>query len=124
MEYVDKAIRLSPRDPNLPWSYGEKAWSLLMLQQDDLAIEWLRRTLALRPEAVISRALLASTLALTGRQAEAAEELKRYLSLKDTASKTIADFRPQHRAVSDNPRWLAYSDRLIEGLRKAGMPEE
>ena len=124
MEYVDKAIRLSPRDPNLPWSYGEKAWSLLMLQQDDLAIEWLSRTLALRPEAVISRALLASALALTGRQAEASVELKRYLSLKDTTSKTIAEFRPQHRAVSDNPKWLAYSDRLVEGLRKAGMPEE
>jgi hypothetical protein len=35
-----------------------------------------------------------------------------------------AEFRPQHRAVSDNPKWLAYSDQLIEGLRKAGMPEE
>ena len=30
LEYVNKAIRLSPRDPNLSWSYGEKAWSLLM----------------------------------------------------------------------------------------------
>jgi adenylate cyclase len=124
LEYIDKAIRLSPRDPNLSWSYGEKAWSLLMLQQDDLAIEWLRRTLALRPEVPIQHALLASTLALTGRQAEASEELKRYLSLKDTTSKTIAELRPQHRAVSDNPKWLAYSDRLVEGLRKAGMSEE
>ena len=22
-----------------------------------------------------------------------------------------------------NPKWLAYSDRLVEGLRKAGMPK-
>jgi adenylate cyclase len=124
MEYVDKAIRLSPRDPKREWFYGEKAWALLMQQQDDLAIDWLRRTVKLVPEVPISHALLASTLALTGRQAEATEELKQYLSLKDTTSKTIADFRPQHRAVSDNPKWLAYSDRLVEGLRKAGMPEE
>jgi adenylate cyclase len=124
LEYIDKVIRLSPRDPNMPWNYGEKAWALLMQQQDDLAIEWLRLTLKLRPEAVISQALLASALALTGRQAEASAALKRYLSLKDTTSKTIAEFRPQHRAVSDNPKWLTYSDRLIEGLRKAGMPEE
>jgi adenylate cyclase len=124
MEYVDKAIRLSPRDPKREWFYGEKAWALLMQQQDDLAIDWLRRTVKLVPEVPISHALLASTLALTGRQAEATEELKQYLSLKDTTSKTIAEFRPQHRAVSDNPKWLAYSDRLVEGLRKAGMPEE
>jgi hypothetical protein len=27
-------------------------------------------------------------------------------------------------SAADNPKWLAYSDRLVEGLRKAGMPEE
>ena len=70
------------------------------------------------------QALLASALALTGRQAEAREALQRYLSLKGTTSKTIAQFRPRHRSMSDNPKWLAYSDRLIEGLRRAGMPED
>ena len=93
-------------------------------RRDDQAIEWLRRTLALRPEIPIQHALLASTLALTGRQAEASEALKQYLSLKGTTSKTIAQLRPQHRALSDNPNWLAYSDRLMDGLRKAGMPEQ
>jgi adenylate cyclase len=104
--------------------YSEKAWALLMLKEDDLAIEWLRRTLKIAPEIPIQHALLASTLALAGRQAEASEALKQYLSLKGTTSKTIAEFRPQHRALSDNPKWLAYSDRLVEGLRKAGMPEQ
>jgi hypothetical protein len=94
-----------------------------MLQQDDRAIEWLRKTLAIEVSP-ISQLLLTSALALTGRDAEAREALKQYLSLKATTSKTIAEFRPQHRAVSDNPKWLAYSDRLIEGLRKAGMSEE
>ena len=94
-----------------------------MLQQDDRAIEWLRKTPAIH-DLPISQLLLTSALALTGRDAEAREALKQYLSLKATTTKTIAEFRPQHRAVSDNPKWLAYSDRLIEGLRKAGMPEE
>ena len=71
IEYAEKAIRLSPRDPLLGWVYGEKAWALLMQQQDDLAIDWLRRTLKIAPDAPIASALLASTLALTGRQAEA-----------------------------------------------------
>jgi adenylate cyclase len=125
LEYVDKAIQLSPRDPLRYWFYAEKAWALLMQQQDDRAIEWLRRTLAMTPELPpVTQALLTSALALTGRDAEAREALKHYLSAKGTTSKTIAQFRPQHRAVSDNPKWLAYSDRLVEGLRKAGMPEE
>ena len=105
------------------WFYGCKAWALLMLQQDDRAIEWLRKTLAI-DVVPISQLLLTSALAHAGRDAEAREALKQYLSAKGTTSKTIDEFRPQHRAVSDNPKWLAYSDRLIEGLRKAGMPEE
>jgi TolB-like protein/class 3 adenylate cyclase len=124
IEYADKAIRLSPRDPLLAGFYADKAWSLLMLQRDDQAIEWTRRSLAMIPENPIQQALLASALALTGRQAEARQALQRYLSLKGTTSKTIAQFRPRHRSMSDNPKWLAYSDRLIEGLRRAGMPEE
>jgi adenylate cyclase len=122
LEYADKAMRLSPRYAIA--FYGEKAWALLMLQRDDQAIEWMRRLLAVAPEDSIQQALLASALALTGRQAEAREALQRYLSLKGTASKTIAQFRARHRAMSDSPKWLAYSDRLVEGLRKAGMPEE
>jgi TolB-like protein len=39
LEYVDKAIHLSPRDPLRYWFYAEKAWALLMEQQDDRAIE-------------------------------------------------------------------------------------
>jgi adenylate cyclase len=124
IEYSDKAIRLSPRDPLLAWFYGEKGWALLMQQQDDLAIEWVRRSLAIGPENSIQQALLTSALALTGRRAEAREALQRYLSLKGTTSKAVAQFRPQHRAMSDSPKWLAYSDRLVDGLRRAGMPEE
>ena len=95
----------------------------MILQQYDQAIEWVRRSLAIAPDTSIQQLLLTSALALTGRQAEAREALGRYLSLKGS-SKTIAQLRPQHRALSDSPKWLAYSDRLIEGLRKAGMPEE
>jgi tetratricopeptide (TPR) repeat protein len=124
IEYAEKAIRLSPRDPLLAGFYAAKAWALLMLQRDDQSIEWTRRSLAMVPDNSIQQALLASALAQTGRQAEAREALQRYLSMKGTTSRTIAEFRPRHRAMSDSPKWLAYSDRLIEGLRRAGMPEE
>ena len=59
-----------------------------------------------------------------GRQAEAQDELKRYLSLSRTKSTTIAQLRKQQLSLADNSTWVAYNERLFEGLRKAGMPEE
>jgi hypothetical protein len=47
--------------------------------------------------------------------------LKRYLSLSGTKARTIAQWRGQ--LPSDNPVFLAYAERLAEGLRKAGLPE-
>jgi hypothetical protein len=93
IEYADKAIRLRPRHPLLVAFYAEKAWAALMLWRDDQAIKSLRRTLAMAAEVSIQQALLASELALTGRQVEAREALQRYPSLKGTTSKTIAEFR-------------------------------
>jgi len=67
---------------------------------------------------------LAAELALTGQVPAAREVLQRYLSLKDTRIRTIAQERAYLTALSDNPAFLAWGDRTIEGLRKAGMPEE
>jgi predicted Zn-dependent protease len=124
IEYSDKAIRLSPRDPLLSGFYGEKAWALLMLQRDDQAIEWLRRSLAMAPENSIQQALLASALALTGGRRKRRGALQRYLSQKDTTSKTVVQIRARHRSMSDSLKWLVYSDRLVEDLGRADMPEE
>ena len=68
--------------------------------------------------------VLAAAFALTGRQAEAREALKRYLAFDGVTSKTIAEFRKQQLALADNPTWIAYNERVFEGLRKAGMQEE
>jgi hypothetical protein len=37
---------------------------------------------------------------------------------------TIGQLRKQQVSLADNPTWVAYNERLFEGLRKAGMPEE
>jgi class 3 adenylate cyclase/TolB-like protein/Tfp pilus assembly protein PilF len=121
VEYADKAIRLSPRDPLLYVFHLEKGFALLLLHQDDQAIEWLRRAVAAAPQWPLPQALLASSLAMTGHEQEAAETLKRYLSLSGTRARTIAVWRKQ--LPSDNPVFVAYAARLVEGLRKAGLPE-
>jgi adenylate cyclase len=121
VEYADKAMRLSPRDPLLYVFHLEKGFALSLLHQDDQAIEWLRRAVAAAPQWPLPQALLASALAMTGHEAEARETLKRYLSLSGTRARTIAQWQGQ--MPSDNPVFLAYAARLTEGLRKAGLPE-
>jgi len=121
VEYADKAMRLSPRDPLLYVFYLEKGFALSLLHQDDQAIEWLRRAVAAAPQWPLPRALLAAALAMTGHGAEAQETLKRYLSLSGTRARTIAQWKGQ--LPSDNPVFLAYAARVTEGLRKAGLPE-
>ena len=74
LELADKAIRLSPRDPFLRILYHMKGWAFFMKQEDDRAIEWLRRA---EGGTVFTELILASGLALTGRQAEARDTLKR-----------------------------------------------
>jgi len=121
LELADKAIRLSPRDPFLRVLYHMKGWALFMKQQDDQAIEWLRRA---EGGVVFTELILASALALTGRQAEARETLKRYSTMTGVTTTTIGQLRKQQLSLADNPTWVAYNERLFEGLRKAGMPEE
>src|SRR5271169_4453501 len=121
LELADKAIRLSPRDPFLRVLYHMKGWALFMKQQDDQAIEWLRRA---EGGTVFTELILASALALTGRQAEARETLKRYSTMTGVTTTTIGQLRKQQVSLADNPTWVAYNERLLEGLREAGMQEE
>ena len=121
LELADKAIRLSPRDPHLRVLYHMKGWAFFMKRQDDQAIEWLRRA---EGGTVFTELILAAALALTGQQADAHETLKRYLAVNGVTSTTIAQLRKQQLSLADNSTWVAYNERLFEGLRKAGMPEE
>ena len=123
LELADKAIRLSPRDPFLFVFFHDKGWALFMKGQYDQAIEWLRRAAAITP-LNFAILMLSSALALTGHQTEAQEMLKRYLSLGGVSSTTIAQLRAQQLSLADNPVWVDYNERLFEGLRKAGMPEQ
>src|SRR5262245_55023127 len=121
VQYADKAMRLSPRDPLLYVFHLQKGFALLLLHEDDQAIEWLRRAIAGAPQWPVPRALLAAALAEAGHDDEARETLEGYLSLSGTRARTIAQWKNQ--LPSDNPVFLAYAERLAEGLRKAGLPE-
>ena len=126
MEAIDKAIRLSPRDPSLWGFYEIKGEGYFVMRQDDRAIEWTQRSVAMVPigdRDPYAMLMLASAFALSGQQAEAGEAIKVYLASNRAKSRTISQFQTQQLAMADNPRWLAYNERFAEGLRKAGLPE-
>jgi len=130
IEYFDKAIRASPHDPFLHFWYGDKAWANFGLKRYDQAIEWARRAIAINPNYNPNvHATLVAALALTGHEAEGREALQRYLALPSTGLlKTIAAWKAYYNSqVSKqhgDPRYFEMNERMYDGLRKAGMPEE
>ena len=67
-----------------------------MKQQDDQAIDWLRRA---EGGDVFTELILAAALALTGQQADAHETLKRYLAVNGVTTTTIAQLKKQQFVV-------------------------
>ena len=130
LEYLDKAIKTNPYSPSLVYFYGSKAVANFGLKNYHQAIDWARQAIAIRPDYVPHyHATLVAALALTGHDAEAREALKRYLALPSTRSlKTIAAWKAFHNSQApkqgDDPRFVEMNERLYDGLRKAGMPEE
>jgi adenylate cyclase len=125
-EAIDKAIRLSPRDPALWGFYEVKGEAYFVMRQDANTIEWTHRSVATAPTGFrepYAMLMLASASALSGQQAEAGEAIKAYLAGSAAKSRTISQFQKQQLAMANNPKWLAYNERFAEGLRKAGLPE-
>ena len=124
LEFYDKATRLSPRDPDLFFWYTNKGVAYFALQQDDQAIDCARRAIAINSSFALEYGLLAAALALTGHEAEAGDAVQRFTALSNL--KSIAALMKSGIAPSPSadPRVRATFDRAIEGLRKAGMPEE
>jgi adenylate cyclase len=122
--FADTAMRLSPRDPAQYLFYYLKGLAYSMLNEGTQATNMFRRVVAMAPEYSNGQRNLAAELALAGQVVEAREVLQRYLSLKDTRIRTIAQLRAVTERASDNPAYLAFCRRVEEGLRKAGMPEQ
>ena len=128
LEFYDKAIRLSPHDPLLHYWYQGKTGAYFGLKQYDQSIEWARRAIAINPNNLpYAHGDLIAGFALTGRDTEAQVALRSYLALRPTGLATIAAWKAQRAGAINpysDPRWVDLWDRLVEGLGKAGMPEE
>jgi TolB-like protein/class 3 adenylate cyclase/Flp pilus assembly protein TadD len=123
---IERAIRLSPRDPEIGVWYHVLGNAHLLRSRIDEAIVWLGRAREAIPAHSMFRADLAAAYALSGNTARAATELAeaRRLSADDRYS-SLARLRAdrRYRHLSPDIRLLLEAT-YFAGLRKAGMPEE
>jgi adenylate cyclase len=119
-EYVASALRLLPQDP---LAYAFLRWQglgLFSLSRYEDATNSFKRSIALNPDVGVTYMMLTSSLAISGNDAEAKQVLRRYMMSPDVA-KTIAEIKM--RQPIDIPFVRECYERVYQGLRKAGMPE-
>jgi TolB-like protein/DNA-binding winged helix-turn-helix (wHTH) protein/Tfp pilus assembly protein PilF len=118
---VERAIRLSPRDPNLEHWFGFVG--MAEFHRGNLAGAISRMARAINGETstptALQHAYYVSALALAGRAEEADVALAEFLRQKPQAS--ITNLRKAAR--SREPNFAAQQERLYQGLRMAGLPE-
>jgi TolB-like protein/Flp pilus assembly protein TadD len=119
IEHARKVKRFSPPDPYLYVFHTQEGLAHLMLGEDDVAVSCLRQAVANNPEFPAASGYLVAALALTGKAAEARQQLARYLSLPESRVRTVEGWRQM--AYSENPAYLALRERIYNGLQQAGM---
>jgi tetratricopeptide (TPR) repeat protein len=117
--HVQEARRLSPRDP---WVYVwllTAGFAACLLGRNDEATSWFRQSIEANRNFALGHFIYATTLANAGRMDEARAEVAAGLALDRDF--TIANF--QSAVWSDNPLYLAQRAKVIDDMRRAGVPE-
>ena len=118
---VEKAIRLSPRDPDLFIWYYVLCHAYTHLARDAPAIEWCLKSTATGKSFWGAWTDLASAYAWRGQKAEAAAAVVELLKVRPGF--TVQKLAQDGSGYSDNPTFRKEFDRIVEGARKAGLPE-
>jgi TolB-like protein/class 3 adenylate cyclase/tetratricopeptide (TPR) repeat protein len=116
--HILEALRLSPRDIFAFRWMAFAGTAKLLLGADAEAVAWLRRSIEANRNLPIAHFQLAAGLALLGSLDEARATVQAGLALDPNF--TLRRFRAG--AASSNPTFLAQRERIIEGMRLAGVP--
>jgi len=116
-----EALRLSPRDIYAYRWMLFVGYAKLWLGEDDEAVVWLRRALEANRNFYHAYFILAGTLAMLGELDEARTVAQAGFTLNP--SFTIHHTRVDAIGVSNDSTYLAKRERIIEGMRMAGVPE-
>jgi tetratricopeptide (TPR) repeat protein len=118
------SLRLNPHSNGVPYRQWELCRAYNLLGRWEQAIEWCQKVIAGSP--VITEATdvlvdLAAANAWAGRDKEAKEAVARLQ--KARPGFTLQQLWPEDQ-TTDNPDFKGQWARIVEGLRKAGLPDE
>jgi tetratricopeptide (TPR) repeat protein len=121
---IERAIRLSPRDPNISWWYTLIGFVHLLQARIDEAIVWLEKGRSAQPRSPAPHWFLAAAYGLKGElelaRAELAEAQK--LTGSDRYS-SVASVRANGDLYTPATR-DRFETVFFPGIRAAGVPEE
>ena len=117
---LERAMRLSPLDLHAHRLYAGMGWTHLFAGRYDEAASWARKAALEKPEWAVPPRIEAIGCALSGRLEEAREALARMRAI-DTNLR-LSDLASQ-RGVAARLRRAEDRALMMEGLRRAGLPE-
>lgn len=116
LERIQRAMRLSPQDPQFFNMRTATSWAHLLAGRYDDARSWAQSALREQPDYINALSVLAAASALSGRMEEAREATAQLLRFDPDPHVSRLRYRyPFHRAQD--------LERVAEGLRRAGLPE-
>jgi TolB-like protein len=119
--HIAEALRLSPRD-TLAYRWMTVAGvAKNLLGGWEQAVEWLRRSTEANRNHPYAHFVLGAALAQLGHLNEAHSAVKAGLAVDPAFD--ISRARAAWTAMSDDPTFLAQFEPILEGMRKAGVPE-
>ena len=117
IEHLQRAMRLSPRDPFMFTMQGVTAFSHFFAGRYDEASSWAEKAFWERPDIGGTLRITAASHALAGRVEEAHKAIARALELDPhMRASNLADRIGFFRRAEDRAKY-------VDALRKAGLPE-
>ena len=124
VESFRRADAIAPRDPERwTWLQG-LGRALMQLGHDAEAVDALCQTMDSNPGYLRGKAMLAAAEALTGNLEGAKLHLAQYAAAEPDM--TVRRFAAQRSSVPPDavsPTYRRESERIFDGLRRAGMPD-
>jgi tetratricopeptide (TPR) repeat protein len=120
--HIAQALRLSPRDTMAYLWMTYAGHANLHLGKSEHAVAWFRRGIEANRNYQLQFFQSGAALAQLGQLDEAHSAVKAGLAINPAF--TISRDRAVWTATSDDPTYLARLESILEGTRKAGVPEQ